>query len=268
MALPGCPARHPRDLLAAQIQPRPTMANKPACPSRLAEGTPTALLPGKQQANKPSALLTVLPALGRQHGNFQGDALRNTSPFSPTGNREGPTIPSQSPKNYTFGSLNSNQRSPRCSYHRNRQGPRHFRDFKATASLPPDCNDHQHTAAVLRAISRTSTNAAQPAAPPGRSFGPTLHQRDLWAPLHPMAGAARSAKEHRGGFCPPRVPWEMLAAGSGPGAERERTQLSFKALRVPHLRCEPLKSFFLLCFVFFFSFGQEGDKLISNKKNR
>lgn len=121
-----CPAawhNTPRDLPAAQIQPT---ANKRACPSRPAEGTPTALLPGKQQANKPSAFLTVLPALGRQHGNCQGDALRNASPFSPTGNREGPTIPSQSPKNYTFGSLNSNQRSPRCSYHRNRQGPRHF----------------------------------------------------------------------------------------------------------------------------------------------
>lgn len=53
------------------------------------------------------------------------------------------------------------------------------------------------------------------------------------------------------GFCPIEVPGE---AGS---------QLSFKALRVPHRRCKPLKSFVCL-----FSFGQESDKLTSNLKKK
>lgn len=125
------------------------------------------------------------------------------------------------------------------------------RDFKATAPLPLDRNDRRRTAAVLLAISRTSANTTQPAAVQGSSFGPTLQQREPRAPLHPMAAAGSSAKDPPAGFCPTGAPRERLAAGGGPSAGRAGTQLSFKALRAPHLRCEPLKSFFLL-FVFFF----------------
>lgn len=46
------------------------MAKKLICPSRLAEGAPTALLLGKQQANRPQQL-TVLPALSVQREIFR-----------------------------------------------------------------------------------------------------------------------------------------------------------------------------------------------------
>lgn len=77
-----------------------------------------------------------------------------------------------------------------------------------------------------------------------------LHPRELQAPLHPITAAVNSTKGPPEGSVPPEHPGRCWQPAVAPA---QGTQLSFKALQVPHLRCEPLKSFILL-FLFFFFF--------------
>lgn len=146
----------------AQIQPRPTAAKKPACPSSWPRKRPQHCCWERTRLINP-LLLPVLPALVRQQGNFQGDALRNTPPPPPTSNGEGPTVPSQSPQKLPARLPQRQPKLPKILLPPQQVGPTppSDRDFKATAPLPPDRNDHQGTAAVLRAISRTSANTGQ-----------------------------------------------------------------------------------------------------------
>lgn len=246
------------NLSAAQIQPRPTAAKKPACPSSWLRKHPQHCCWESNRLMNP-LLLPVLPALVRQQGNFQGDALRNTPPPPPTSNGEGPTVPSQSPQKLHARLPQRQPKLPKILLPLQQVGPTPLsdRDFKATAPLPPDRNDHQGTATILRAISRTSANTGQ------------RHEEEALG--QPCTKGSRRHLSRRGSeFCkgPPREdlvpPRAQGDAGSGPSTGRVGTQLSFKALRVPHLRCEPLKSFFLLfvvcCVVFFFLL----DKKVTN----
>lgn len=247
-ALPACPAGPPS---AAQIQPRPAAAKKPACPSSWPRKHPQHCCWESNRLINP-LLLAVLPALVRQQGNFRGDALRNTPPPPPTSNGEGPTVPSQSPQKLHARLPQRQPKLPKILLPLQQVGPTPLsdRDFKATAPLPPDRNDHQGTATILRAISRTSANTGQ------RHEEEALGQpctkgsrRHLSAPSQRQRVLQKTPQED---LVPPRAQGD---AGSSPSTGRVGTQLSFKALRVPHLRCEPLKSFFLLfvvcCFVFF-----------------
>lgn len=112
------------------------------------------------------------------------------------------------------------------------------RDLKAMALLPSHCSDHQCIATILQAIPRTSTSTQQ-------CHKEVLHQKELQAPLHPLTAAVNSTKGPPEGSVPPEHPGRCWQPAQG-------TQLSFKDLQVLHLRCEPLKSFFLRFLSFFF----------------
>lgn len=122
----------PRSLSAAQIHLRPTMAKKLICLSSRAEGAPTALVLGKQQANRPQQL-TVLPALFCRKGNFQGDALKNTYP-----------PPLNHHKTHVLGSFNSNQDTLTTATSRTHTSP------GQRPPLPSHHSDHRCTGAILQ----------------------------------------------------------------------------------------------------------------------
>lgn len=159
-----------------------------------------------------------------------------------------------------LGSLNTNQSSPRHSYHCNRQDPHRSWTETSKPLLP-----FHHTAVTTDALPPSSGQFPGPPPVPRSQQchkEEVLHQRELQAPLHPITAAVNSTKGPPEGSVPPEHPGRCWQPAVAPA---QGTQLSFKALQVPHLRCEPLKSSILL-FLFFFSFGQESGKLISNLK--
>lgn len=146
-----------------------------------------------------------------------------------------------------LGSLSTNQSSPRHSYHCNRQDPHRSWTETSKPSLP-----FRHTAVTTDALSPSGRFPGPPPVPHSQQCHKeeVLHQRELQAPLHPITAAVNSTKGPPEGSVPPEHPgrcWQPVVAPA------QGTQLSFKALQVPHLRCEPLKSFILL-FLFFFFF--------------
>lgn len=180
------------------------------------------MLPGKHRLIDP-LLLMVLPALVRQQGN----ALRNTSPPS-TSNGEGLTIPSQSPQNLRAWLPHHHQELPTPLLPLTQGRPASLLEtaFKGTAPLPPARND-QRTAAVLWAISRTSENHHRREE---AALGQPCTKENRGHPSAPSQQQRNPQGTPRRGICPTRAQGDA----GGPGAGRVGTQLSFKALRVPH----------------------------------
>lgn len=146
-----------------------------------------------------------------------------------------------------LGSLSTNQSSPRHSYHCNRQDPHWSWTETSKPSLP-----FRHTAVTTDALSPSGRFPGPPPVPHSQQCHKeeVLHQRELQAPLHPITAAVNSTKGPPEGSVPPEHPGRCWQPAVAPA---QGTQLSFKALQVLHLRCEPLKSFILL-FLFFFFF--------------
>lgn len=139
----------------------------------------------------------MLPAIDRQQGNFQEDALRTHLHPLQLREREGPTIPSKSPQKLHTWLPQWQPKLPKTLLPLQQAGPTapSDTDFRVTAPLPPDHSDHQCTATILQVISRTSTTTTQPTEVQSSRSGPTLHQREPWAPFCPTAAAASSAKD-------------------------------------------------------------------------
>lgn len=166
-------------------------------------------------------------------------------------------------KTHVLGSLNSNQSSPRHSYHCNRQN-----SHQSWAETSKPSLSFHHTAVTTNALLPSSRRFPGPLPAPSSQQchkEEVLHQSELQAPFQPITAAVNSTKGPPEGSVPPEHPGRCWQPAVAPA---QGTQLSFKALQVPHLRCEPLKSFFLLFLFLFFFWMRKWQINFKLKKNR